>query len=107
MRLNLPWWINPWAEVRRQRDEAFARGLSHGSEVRGLRAEVEKHKALADKAVDGLFEVQSYAATQLRALRFEVAHARQREKLWQEKVMEMASLMPPPIQFVRKDSVDG
>lgn len=85
MSITIPWWLNPWAEVRRLRDE------------------VKKHKALSDKAADGLFEVQSYAATQLRALRFEVAHARQREKLWQEKVMEMASLMPPPIQFVRKE----
>lgn len=103
MRITIPWWLNPWAEVRRLRDEAFARDLSHGSEVRGLRAEVEKHKALADKAADGLFEVQSYAATQLRALRFEVAHARQREKLWQEKVLEIANLLPAPIQFVRKE----
>lgn len=105
MRLDIPWWLNPWAEVRRQRDEAFASAMAHGAEVRGLRAEVEKHKALADKAADGLFEVQAYAATQLRALRFEVAHARQREKLWQEKVMEIASLMPPPIQFVMKDGM--
>lgn len=103
MRLNLPWWLTPWAEVRRLRDEAFARGLSHGSEVRGLRAEVEKHKALADKAVDGLFEVQSYATTQLRNVRMrerclvaEVDHLR-------GEIIRIASLVPQPIQFVRKE----
>lgn len=96
MRLNLPWWLNPWAEVRRQRDEAFARALVHGSEVRGLRAEVEK-------AGRYLFEVQSYSAAQLRTARMEVAHARAREEAYRQKLVEITNLMPPPIQFVRKE----
>lgn len=84
---NLPWWLNPWAEARRQR------------------ALAEHHKELEEKAARYLFEVQSYAATQLRALRIERDHARQREKLWQEKVLEIANMMPPPVQFIRKDDL--
>lgn len=101
--LNLPWWLNPWAEVRRLRNEAFARGLSHGSEVRGLRAEIEKQEALVDKATAGLFEVQSYAAKELRALRFELARSQACEQVALQRLTEIASLMPPPVQFVRKE----
>ena len=87
MRLNLPWWLNPWAEVRR------------------LRSAVNYHKAQEEKTARYLFEVQSYSATQLRALRIERDHARQREKLWQAKVLEIASMMPPPVQFIRREDL--
>lgn len=104
MRLpNLPWWLNPWAEVRRLRDEAFTKALSHGAEIRALRAEVEKQTRLAEKAADSLFEVQSYSAGQLRTLRIERDNALQREKVWLVKVLEIANMMPPPIQFIRKE----
>lgn len=89
MQLNLPWWLNPWAEVRR------------------LRALVEKHRAMEDKATRCLFEVQSYTASQLRTARMEVAHARAREEAYREKLAEILNCMPPPLQFIRKDTLDG
>lgn len=85
MNVAIPWWLNPWAEVRRLRDH------------------LQRRSDEAEKAARYLFEVQSYSAAQLRTMRLELGHARQREKLWQEKVMEIANLMPPPIQFIRKE----
>ncbi|AXU20362.1 hypothetical protein C7W88_16920 [Novosphingobium sp. THN1] len=85
MRLNLPWWLNPWAEVRRLRDH------------------LQRRSDEAEKAARCLFEVQSYSAAQLRTARMEVAHARAREEAYRQKLVEIANLMPPPIQFVRKE----
>lgn len=90
MRLKLPAWLNPWAEVRRLRDE------------------VGKHMAMEDKAVRSLWDVQSYAASELRAMRFELGRARCEADAWREKVMEIAATMPPPVlQLVKKEDVDG
>lgn len=89
MRLNLPWWFNPWAEVRRLRDE------------------VGKHMAMEDKAVRSLWDVQSYAASELRAMRFELGRVRCEADAWREKALEIAATMPPPVHLVKKEDVDG
>lgn len=85
MSITIPWWVNPWAEVRRLRDH------------------LQRRSDEADKAAHYLFEVQSHSATQLRTARMEVAHARAREEAYRQKLVEIANLMPPPIQFVRKE----
>ena len=77
MKVTLPSWLNPWAEVRR------------------LRAAVTKQEALVEKAVHSLWEVQSCAARELRTLRIELGRARYEADQWREKVMEVASLVPP------------
>lgn len=85
MRLNLPWWLNPWAEVRR------------------LRGEVQHHKAVGHDAVRAMVEVQSYCAAELRHARIQEAAFRAEATALRERIVEIANLTPPPVYFVRKD----
>lgn len=103
MRLNLPWWLTPWAEARRLRGEAFSRALAHGSEVRGLRAEIETHKAVGHDAVRAMVEVQSYCAAELLDARLRAAAFHAEATALRERIVEIANLTPPPVYFVRKD----
>lgn len=106
MRLNLPWWLNPWAEVRRLRDEHFRSALTYGAEIRALRAEVTRRAADEDMAVRFMWQVQSEAASALREARFREGHLRAENEALRDKVCEVANLMPP-VHFVRKDEAHG
>lgn len=86
MRLNLPWWLNPWAEVRR------------------LRVDVARHCADADRAVQSAFDVQCRAGEEIR-------HSRHRERMLVaqneellRRIVDMAHQVPNvPVFFTRKE----
>ena len=86
MRLNLPWWINPWAEVRR------------------LRGRVAYHRDAEESAVRTLVEVESYAKAELRHLRLREAAVFAENTRLLNMIVEQTHLVAPKIMLVDKEA---